>query len=154
MVDQIAEGMATHIPIGEHQLAGLYLTPRRGKAILKAWFVVATENRLIVSRAKTLWVVSAGDLEFIALLADTTIEVEHRALWDRLTLSRADAPSVQWFSRCDWRSELERLVLGIGQAKSGSVANGSFTTSGMLVVTCTVSAIGIPNINGTYSLID
>jgi hypothetical protein len=116
MIDQIAEGMATYIPAGEHQLAGLYVTPRPSQAMLKAWFVVATENRLIVSRAKTLWVPLAGDLEFTALLADTTIEVEHRALWDRLKLSRADGTSVQWFSRFEWRSELERVVLQIRQA--------------------------------------
>ena len=95
MVDQITEGMAAYIPNGEHQLVRLFVTPRATQFTRTARLVVATENRLIVCRAQTSVVPVAGELEFTALLADVTISVEYRALWDRLELSCADGTRVR-----------------------------------------------------------
>lgn len=128
MVDRIAGGMGKYLADGEHQLAGLYVTPRPSKAILRGWFVVATEHRLIVSWVKTLWSLVAGDLEFTTPLSAITISVEYRAFWDRLELHRADGTTIHWFARFDWRSDLERLVYQIGQANATPMPPLSTTT--------------------------
>jgi hypothetical protein len=117
MVDQITEGMAAYIPNGEHQIVRLFVTPRATQFTRTAQFVVATENRLIVCRAQTSVVPVAGELVFTALLADVTISVEYRALWDRLELSCADSTRVQGFARIEWRPEVERLVVHLTQAR-------------------------------------
>jgi hypothetical protein len=124
MVDQIAEGMAAYVPIGEHQIIGLFVTPRASQFTRRASFVVATENRLLISRGKTSVVPIAGDLKFTALLADVTISVEQHALWDRLEVSCADGTRVQWFARIEWRAEVERLVVQLRQARLAPPAFG------------------------------